>query len=300
MLSNYRSVSNLTFLLKLAEKVVNVRLREHLAIHHLVPPFQSAYMPHHSIETALLRVFNDLLLTIDKGQGDLLVLLYLSAAFDTVDHDILIRRPENRFGLTGTALDWVRSYLSGRTQSVRVDSAISSPRSLAYGVPQGSVLGPVLFTLYTSPIHDTMHAHGVSDHEYADDTQEYLGFKLGDGGVDQSRAMAQMMQCVSEVHVWLRDNITTLTNLSACTCPHHITHQPNPSLSHLCLATRRSSHQDLPETWGCSSMSIFHGPACLRRSEEVVLSSSLRLQSPQVCQRCNFQFPGLCTGVSSH
>ena len=129
---------------------------------------------------------------IDKGNEALLVLLDLSAAFDTVDHDILIRR-QNSFGVSGTALDWVKSYLTGRTQSVKVSGGTSAPRTLAYGVPQGSVLGPVLFTLYTSPIHLIMHTQGVRDHEYADDTQGHLDFRLGDGGNDQTLAAEQMV-----------------------------------------------------------------------------------------------------------
>ena len=135
-LSNYRPVSNLPFLSKLTERVVNERIREHLALHHFLPPFQSAYRPHHSTETALLRVFNDLLLNIDGGQGALLVLLELSVAFDTVDHEILIRRLEFCFGMTGKVLDWVRSYLTNRTQAVKGNNAISSPRHLAFDVPQ--------------------------------------------------------------------------------------------------------------------------------------------------------------------
>ena len=171
VLSNYRPVSNLAFLSKLIERVVNVRIREHLALHGLLPPFQSAYRPHHSTETALLRVVNDLLFTIDGGDGAMLVLFDLSAAFDTMDHGILIHRLENSFGVAGTALYWVRSYLTDRTQTVKVSSIISSLRTLAFGVPQGSVLGPVLFTLYTSPIYHIIQAHGVRDHKYADNTQ---------------------------------------------------------------------------------------------------------------------------------
>ena len=95
----------MVILSKLIERVENVMIREHLALSSLLPPFQSAYRHHHSTETALLRVFNDFLFSNDKGNGALLVLLDLSATFDAVDHDILIRRLENSFGVTGTAID---------------------------------------------------------------------------------------------------------------------------------------------------------------------------------------------------
>ena len=134
------------------------------------------------------------------------MLLDLSTAFDIVNHDLLIRRLQNSFGVSGTALDWVKSYLTGRTQAVIVSGATSAPRTLAYGVPQGSVIGPDLFTLYTSSIRLIMHTQGVRDHDYAGDTQGYLDFRLGDDGNDQSHAMEQMVHCVLEVDVWLRGN----------------------------------------------------------------------------------------------
>lgn len=164
VLSNYRLVSNLAFLTKLVERFVIVRICEHFALRYLLPPVQLAYIPYHSTETALPRVFDDLLLTIDNGDDSLLVPLHMSAAFPSVDHDILIRRLEIYFGVSGTALDWVRE----------LDSPISSPRTITYDVPQGLVSGPALFTLCTNPIHVIMSAHGVRDQEYGDDTQSYL------------------------------------------------------------------------------------------------------------------------------
>ena len=116
--------------------------------------FQSAYRKHHSTETAILRVCNDLLEGADDRNVNLLVLLDLSAAFDTIDHNILIKRLECSFGVKGTALKWFASYLKNRTQSVKVSGIQSEKGFLQFGVraPQGSVLGPVLFTMYTQPL----------------------------------------------------------------------------------------------------------------------------------------------------
>ena len=116
---------------------------------------QSAYRKLHNTETALLKIFNDLLMSADDKKVSILVLLDLSAAFDTLDHSFLLDRLNTSFGLSGTVLEWFKSYLINRTQSVIIDDVTSEPRTLLYGVPQGSVLGPICYTLYTSciPLH---------------------------------------------------------------------------------------------------------------------------------------------------
>ena len=116
-LKNYRPASNLSFVSKLLEKVVARRLRSHKLIHDLYPPFQFAYRSGHSTETALLRVQNDVLQAMDRNECIFLVLLDRSAAFDTVSHHLLLNRLQSEFGITGGALEWIRSYLINRTQS---------------------------------------------------------------------------------------------------------------------------------------------------------------------------------------
>ena len=152
LLKSYRPVSNLPFLSKVLERVVLTQLMTHLETHNLLEPFLSAYRKCHSTETALLRLVNDLLQASDDGHGSFLSLLDLSAAFDTIHYVILSQRLSSTFGCTGTVLGWFESSLSNRTQSVFVNDVQSALSTLKYGVPQGSVLGPILFTMYTPPV----------------------------------------------------------------------------------------------------------------------------------------------------
>ena len=140
-LKNYRLVSNLPFLSKITERIVLSQLNDHLISNKLFSPLQSAYKPHHSTGTALLKIVNDLLTALDNGKSCFLTLLDLSAAFDTIDHNILLHRLEHTFGISDSALSLFRSYLSDRTQIVTVNGLRSDETLLSLGVPQGSVLG---------------------------------------------------------------------------------------------------------------------------------------------------------------
>ena len=137
ILKNYRPVSNLTFISKVIEKVVSGRLNEHLINNSMFDPLQSAYRDKHSTETALIKVHNDILSALDAGSSAILLILDLSAAFDTIDHNILLSRLCNIYGITGNALDWFRSYLTGRIQRVVIENAVSGDQELGFGVPQG-------------------------------------------------------------------------------------------------------------------------------------------------------------------
>ena len=132
----------------------------------------------------------------------LLVLLDLSAAFHTVDPSILLTRLRLKLGLNGAALSWLCSYLSGRTQRISVQGALSNVFHLRYGVPQGSCLGPVLFNIYSSKIFDIVGRHLPSVHCYAEDSQLYLSFNPS-CAVSQDEAIRSMETCISDVKEWM-------------------------------------------------------------------------------------------------
>ena len=186
-------------------KAVAQQLVSHMDKHHLHDSFQSAYKAGHSTETALVRVANDLLCSLDSGHGVLLALLDLSSAFDTIDHKTLLHRMETHFGLAGTTLNWLASYLELREQVVIIGDQTSEPVSLDIGVPQGSVLGPLLFLAYVSPLQQIFQKHGVKYHAYADDTQAYVPFNICDSDGLQS-ATQRMQVCLEEVKTWMLQN----------------------------------------------------------------------------------------------
>jgi len=169
------------FFSKLLERVVSVQLTDYLSSAGLLPVHQSAYRKFHSTETAFLKVVTDLTEAIDAGDHALLGLLDLSATFDTVDHDVLIECLVRTNGLHLTALDWLRSCLLDRQQSVFYDGVSSSVRCLICGVPQGSLLGPLLFLLYTADVGELAASLGLSAHFYANDSQLYTWGHLMDG-----------------------------------------------------------------------------------------------------------------------
>ena len=155
--SSYRPISNLSVLSKLLERLVLRQLMKYLTSADLLPPFQSGFRPGYSTETAVLRVLSDIMYYVDRGDLAALVLLDLSAAFDTVDHEILLQRLQVTYGIDDTVYRWFQSYLLGRSQYIRCGLSRSSITRLICGVPQGSVLGPVLFILYTADLITTSY-----------------------------------------------------------------------------------------------------------------------------------------------
>ncbi|XP_072037296.1 uncharacterized protein [Amphiura filiformis] len=206
--ANYRPISNLPYLGKVIERVAVLQLQSYLTDNHLHFRIQSAYRRHHSTETALLRVQNDILSALDQRQEAFLVLLDFSAAFDTIDHGLLFRRLATRYGIQDTALSWIQSYMSGRTQSVSIKNVLSDALPLIYGVPQGSVAGPLLFTLYSAPLHDLIQSHGVSSIVYADDTQLYLTFNPE----DRESAIKKIETCIADIRFWCSTNKLVLND----------------------------------------------------------------------------------------
>jgi len=161
----------------LVERVAVKQLTDYLETNGLLPLLRSAYRSHHSTESALLKVLSDILTAIDDKNVTLLALLDLNAAFDCVDHVILLSRLQFRFGLDGAVLAWIRSFLSDRTQRVCFGGRLSADIALIFGVPHGSVLGPLLFLLYTAQF-DIIASLGLIGHSYADNTLIYLIYQI--------------------------------------------------------------------------------------------------------------------------
>ena len=151
-LKNYRPVSNLAVLGKVIEKVVYTRLNQHIQSHNFLDPNQSAYRKDHSAETTLLKLQNDVLCHLDQGFSVALMFIDISAAFDTVSHEKLIKCFNQYFGIGGKALDWLVSYLTGRKQMVVINDAVSSSTTLDCGFPQGANLAGLLYNMSTAPL----------------------------------------------------------------------------------------------------------------------------------------------------
>ena len=139
---------------------------------------------------------------MNRQHVTLLVNLDLSAAFDTIDHLTLLDRLRDKFGMDGVVLEWFRSYLTDRSQQVSIGSDRSRPMDVHYGVPQGSCLGPLLFSIYTSQIFDIVSDHLPNVHCFADDTQLYLSFRPDDQA-SQDAAVAAMEACIRDVRLWM-------------------------------------------------------------------------------------------------
>ena len=179
-------------------------------INGLHDPFQSAYKAAHGTETALLKVQNDILRTVDTGGVAVLVLLDLSAAFDTIDHAILLECLRTLLGIDGMAHAWFASYLTDRTQRVRISEAWSLAKFLLFCIPQGSVLSPLLFLIYILPLHHLILSHRLSMHGYADDTQVYLSISDLTNSDSVRRECLGLEKCLADIHCWMSANMLRL------------------------------------------------------------------------------------------
>ena len=184
--------------------------------HGMMEAHQSAYRSSHSTETALLKVKTDIIQALDNQEVTCLILLDLSAVCDTIDHDILLNRLKSRFAVTSVVLKWLKSYLKDRSQVVEIGVPLSGvSRSqfakLRLSIPQGSVLGPILFTFYTVPISNICRKHQVAFHLCADDTQVYLSFKPSIPS-SKHECIAKIENCIEEIGIWMTQNLLKLNN----------------------------------------------------------------------------------------
>ncbi len=241
LLGNYRLVSLLPFISKTLERVVFNQVTAFLTQNNLLDSNQSGFRSGHSTETALLSVVEDLRLARMASKSSLLILLDLSIAFDTVNHQILLSTLLRK-GISGTALQWFDSYLSDRSFKVSWKGEVSKSQHLATGVPQGSVLGPLLFSVYMASLGSVIQKHGFSYHCYADDTQLYLSFHP-----DDLTIAARISACLTDISSWMKDhhlqlNLAKTDMLSAN--PSFQFHLPIRLMNH-------NSFKNSQKPWSC-------------------------------------------------
>ena len=207
-LNNYRPVSNLCFIAKILEKLVLSQVTSYINPHNLYNACQSAYCPGHSPETALLNVVNDLFLSHNKGYISALALLDFSSAFDTIDHPILVHRLHADVVFTDAVLQWLLSYQNHRTHYVPLSNHCSAFAPVDSGVPQRSVLGPMLFTMHIKPLSDIIDSHTIIHHSFADDLQLQMS-----APPDRiSELLHSMQSCMSDVKAWATMNMLKLND----------------------------------------------------------------------------------------
>ena len=269
--SSYRPISNLSFLSKLVERAVAARLTTHIESQQLLPQRQSAYRPHHSTETAVVAVHDRIVQAVDSGGVCALVLLDLSAAFDTVDHPILLRVLNRRFGVEGIALNWCQSYLSQRTHTFSFAGQQSGPHTVDCNVPQGSVLGPQKFSCYTEDLAQLIAYHQFDFHLYADDTQLIAPTTIN----DIESTVHRIGCCLSAIQSWCASRRLQL----------------NPSKTELIWFGSRAAlnkvNSDLAVNFTCDAIQ----PSEVVRDLGVLLDSelSLRRHVNSVSRTCFFQ-----------
>ena len=192
-LSSYRPLYQTSFLSKLHEKCALKHIVNYFERFDCIPQFQSAYKSFHSVETALCRVQNDLIQSKARGECSILIMLDLSAAFDSIDRGQLLSDLHD-LGITGKAHNWLATYLTSRKFSVCIGDETSDEGEMKYGVPQGTILGPVLFIVYTLSLRYLLEPYGVSYHLYADDTQIYFKITDKEDVADKLRDLGSAVQ----------------------------------------------------------------------------------------------------------
>ena len=204
-MKNFRPVSNISFASKIIEKAVTKHLDNYMTSHSLHEKHQSAYRRNHGTETALVKLHDDILRSLDKREGVILVMLDLSAAFDTIDHDILVERMRTRLGVEGSALKWIRDYHTDRKQLVVINMNKSSPLPLRFGAPQGSIVGPEDYKIYTLPVGDIVRKYDLTFNGYADDSSNHISFQINSES-DFANALHKVASSTDEVKAWMTQN----------------------------------------------------------------------------------------------
>ena len=207
VLKNYRPVCNILYLSKLIERLALVQCSSHMDRIKAHIPNQSGYKPKHSCETLLMRVTNDIIVNLDKSKCTIMLLLDLSAAFDTVDHAVLLRLLWSELGFRGTVYEWFVAFLSGRRQAVNIDGQKSDFKYNACGVPQGSVMGPFLFNIYVRNLIMMLESLGFTIHGYADDHQVLFSFQI-----DFQVAVVRnsIPNCLDHIATWMNKHFLKL------------------------------------------------------------------------------------------
>ena len=203
---NLRTVSQIPFVAKILETVLHTQINTHIELNMLYPKFQSAYRQHHSCETALTRIVDDIQHSIYERKNVVLLLLDSSAAFDTVDQKLLLKKLENDYNIKDKALKMMNSYFQNRYFSTVINKTKSSARKLLHGVPQGSILGPLVYLLYTKNIENVVEKHGLKIHTYADDCQIYTSFY----DHEKQQIEQKLRECLDEIQQWMSENFLKL------------------------------------------------------------------------------------------
>lgn len=270
-LVNYRPVSNLPYLSKILETVVVDQFLAHVHGNGLLTEYQSAYRRGHSCETALLRVHDSIWRSLDAGVPAMLIMLDISSAYDTIDHQILLSTLRTRFGITGTPLSWIESFLTDRSQSVMVRDAVSDHVPVPFGSPQGSKMSCQLFVAYMQPLADLLESFGLdmAFQVYADDHQLMPTCQSRDIHVTMPR-INHIMRAIKE---WMNKSCLKL----------------NDSKTEVIIFTRPSLKKYVP-----ASITILDGLFQLKdcvKNLGVNMDSALTMETyvSNMCRKANFQ-----------